>query len=114
MALFRQLEVMYSRAAVLAAAKALLSSSGEPRAVSVDDFRKALEASTGAKLSGYFDAWMRGSGAPLAHRPGQPTPNGRRHGEGGPRGQDPPTARRAAAPSRSGCPTPGAKAFDVR
>ena len=64
MVLYRQLEVMYSREKVLAAAKKLLSSSGPPRAVSVDDFRRGLEASLGTRLTGYFDAWMRGTGAP--------------------------------------------------
>src|SRR5262249_25632201 len=64
MVLYRQLEAMYSRGQVLAAVKKLLSSSGPPRQVSVDDFRVALEESTGAKLSSYFDAWVFGGGAP--------------------------------------------------
>ncbi|MEZ4393142.1 MAG: M1 family aminopeptidase [Polyangiales bacterium] len=61
MILFRQLEVMTSRRQVMEALRALL---GRERALSVDDVRAALEASTGASLEGYFRAWLRGSGAP--------------------------------------------------
>ncbi|HTM18912.1 MAG TPA: M1 family aminopeptidase [Kofleriaceae bacterium] len=62
MILFRQLEVMFSRDAVLAALADLL---GAQRAISVDDVQAALEEHTGADLSGYLDAWLRGSGEPV-------------------------------------------------
>lgn len=61
MVLFRQIEAMFGRDAVLAALADLL---GRPRAIGVADVRAALEAATGADLSGYFDAWVYGSGAP--------------------------------------------------
>ena len=59
--LFRQLEVMTSRAQVLAALESLL---GSPRALAIADVEAALEASTGLDLDAYFDAWLHGSGAP--------------------------------------------------
>ena len=62
MILFRQLEVLYSRQAVIDAIAMLL---GEPRALSVDEVQAALEATTGADLEAYFDAWIHGSGAPV-------------------------------------------------
>ncbi len=61
MILFRQLEVMFSRRQVLDALSMLL---GRERALSVDDVRAALEATTGARLDGYIRAWLRGAGAP--------------------------------------------------
>lgn len=61
MILFRQLEVMTSRRQVMTALQALL---GRERALTVDDVRMALETSTGLQLSGYFRAWLQGSGAP--------------------------------------------------
>lgn len=61
MILFRQLEVMFSRRQVLAALRTLL---GRERALTIDDVRVALEASTGARLERYVNAWMRGTGAP--------------------------------------------------
>lgn len=61
--LFRQLEVRYGRAKVLAALDALIGT-GAPRALSVADVEAALEAATGADLFAYFDAWVRGGGAP--------------------------------------------------
>jgi aminopeptidase N len=61
MVLFRQLEVMTSRAQVVDALKMLL---GQERAISVDDVQAALEATTGLDLDRYFDIWVRGSGAP--------------------------------------------------
>ena len=61
MVLFRQIEALYDREAVMAALAALL---GEERALSVDEVQAALEASTGADLSGYFDRWVRGAGPP--------------------------------------------------
>lgn len=64
MIVFRQLEVMFGRKAILAALTALLSSASPARAVSVEDLRRALEAATGAKLDGYFKAWVYGAGAP--------------------------------------------------
>lgn len=62
MILFRQIEVMSSRAQVLAALQTLL---GQPRAISVDDVVAALEASTGLDLGAYAAAWIHGSGAPV-------------------------------------------------
>ncbi len=61
MILFRQLEALSSRAQVVEALATLL---GAPRAISVDDVRRALEAATGLELAGYFDAWAIGTGAP--------------------------------------------------
>lgn len=61
MILFRQLEVMTSRRQVMTALQSLL---GRERALTVDDVRAALEASTGLQLGGYFRAWLQGSGAP--------------------------------------------------
>jgi aminopeptidase N len=62
MILFRQIEVLSSRAQVLAAIATLL---GEPRAISVDDVIAALETSTGLDLDAYAAAWIRGTGAPV-------------------------------------------------
>jgi aminopeptidase N len=62
MILFRQLEVLYSREAVLEAIAAVL---GEERALSVDEVQVALEDATGADLDEYFDVWVRGTGAPV-------------------------------------------------
>lgn len=61
MVLFRQLEVRYSRDAVMGALRDLL---GRPRAISLDDVRRALEARTGASLAGYIQGWLVGDGAP--------------------------------------------------
>ncbi len=61
MVLFRQLEVLTSRAQVLAALKTVL---GTPRSLSVDELISALEASTGLSLTDYANAWIKGSGAP--------------------------------------------------
>ncbi len=61
MILFRQLEVMFSRRQVLDALRMLL---GRERSLTIDDVRVALEAATGARLDGYVNAWMRGTGAP--------------------------------------------------
>jgi len=61
MVLFRQLEVMYGRPAVIAALQSVL---GSQRALSVAELQTALEASTGADLGNYFDAWVFGSAAP--------------------------------------------------
>lgn len=62
MILFRQLEVLYSRQAVLDAIAEVL---GEERALSVDQVQVALEESIGVDLDAYFDAWVRGTGAPV-------------------------------------------------
>lgn len=62
MILFRQIEVLSTRAQVLAAIATLL---GEPRAISVDDVVAALETSTGLDLDAYAAAWIRGTGAPV-------------------------------------------------
>ena len=59
--LFRQLEVRYSREAVLAALGQVL---GKPRTLSLDELRKALEATTGANLVAYFEGWLVGDGKP--------------------------------------------------
>ena len=64
MILFRQLEVMFSRAEVMAAIAELL---GRP-VIGVADVQAALEASTGADLAGYFDRWVYGEGAPVYPR----------------------------------------------
>ncbi|HEU5055490.1 MAG TPA: M1 family aminopeptidase [Kofleriaceae bacterium] len=63
MILFRQLEGLFGREAVLAAIAELIGGE-EPAARSVDDVRAALEAATGADLAGYFDTWIHGGGAP--------------------------------------------------
>tara|TARA_R110002096_G_scaffold44526_9_gene120322 strand:+ start:18188 stop:19834 length:1647 start_codon:yes stop_codon:yes gene_type:complete len=61
MILFRQLEALYSRDAVMEALGSLL---GEQRAIGIDDVQLALEAATGADLNGYFATWVHGEGAP--------------------------------------------------
>ena len=58
---FRQLEAMYGRDAVMSAIGSVL---GSPRTLAIDQLQAALEAATGAALAGYFDAWVRGTGAP--------------------------------------------------
>lgn len=60
--LFRQLEVLTSRAQVIAALQSVL---GHPRALSVDDVVAALAASTGLDLTAYRAAWIHGTGAPV-------------------------------------------------
>ena len=62
MVLFRQLEVMTSRQAVMDGIASVL---GQPSVLSVPDLQAALEASTGLDLAAYFDAWVYGSGAPI-------------------------------------------------
>jgi aminopeptidase N len=61
MIFFRQLEVMTSRAQVLAGLQMLL---GTQRALSVDEVITALSQTTGLDLTAYATAWIRGSGAP--------------------------------------------------
>ena len=61
MVLFRQLEVLSSREAVLSGLQSVL---GSPRALSVDELVAALEQSTGLDLDSYAAAWIRGSAAP--------------------------------------------------
>ncbi len=61
MILFRQVEVLSSRAAVLDALKSVL---GRPHALSVDELIAALEAKTGLDLSAYAAAWIKNTGAP--------------------------------------------------
>lgn len=61
MILFRQLEVLSSRAQVLAAIASVL---GHPHALSVDELVAALEAKTGLDLTAYAAAWIHGTGAP--------------------------------------------------
>ena len=52
---------MYGRPAVIAALQSLL---GHPHAIGVTDGQAALEASTGADLTTYFNGWVFGSGWP--------------------------------------------------
>jgi aminopeptidase N len=59
--LFRQLEVMTSRDQVLAAIKDVL---GTPRALSIDELIAALQTHTGIS-DAYFNAWLKGTGAPV-------------------------------------------------
>jgi aminopeptidase N len=61
MVLFRQLEVLSSRTAVIGALKQVL---GTPRALSVDELVEALAASTGLDLADYAATWIHGTGAP--------------------------------------------------
>jgi aminopeptidase N len=61
MVLFRQLEALTSRDAVLRAIKSVL---GTPHALSVDDLVAALARETQLDLGAYVDAWIKGSGAP--------------------------------------------------
>lgn len=61
MVLFRQLEVMTSRAQVLAAIKSVL---GTPHALSVDTLVAALSQQTGLDLTDYVNGWIKGMGAP--------------------------------------------------
>jgi len=62
MILFRQIEVLSSRAQVIDALKTLL---GRAHAISVDDVLSALESKTGLELDAYAAAWIRGTGAPV-------------------------------------------------
>ena len=59
--LFRQIEALFSREEVMAALAQLL---GREHAIGVSDVKRALEDATGADLTGYFDAWIFGEGAP--------------------------------------------------
>jgi aminopeptidase N len=61
MILFRQLEVLTSRAQVIAAIASVL---GSPHALSVDEVVAALQAKTGLDLTAYAAAWIHGTGAP--------------------------------------------------
>lgn len=61
MVLFRQIEGMSSREAVL---RALQRALAEPRALSVTELRDLLAEETGLALGPYFDAWVLGTGAP--------------------------------------------------
>jgi aminopeptidase N len=60
MILYRQVEVMTSRDQVLAALHDVL---GTQRALSIDELVAALVAHTGITQA-YFDAWLKGTGAP--------------------------------------------------
>jgi aminopeptidase N len=62
MILFRQLEVLTSRAQVMAAIQSVL---GSARSLSVDQLVAALETSTGLALAEYAAAWIHGTGAPV-------------------------------------------------
>jgi aminopeptidase N len=61
MILFRQLEVLSSRAQVIAAIQSVL---GTPHALSVDELVAALQTSTGLDLTQYAAGWIHGSGVP--------------------------------------------------
>ena len=61
MILFRQIEAMYGRDDVLSALQSLL---GQAHAIGVAEVKAALEASTGADLDAYYDAWVFGAAAP--------------------------------------------------
>jgi aminopeptidase N len=61
MILFRQVEAMFGRDAVIEALQSVL---GAERALSVEDVRAALEQATGADFATYFDRWVFGEGAP--------------------------------------------------
>ncbi|MDB4957685.1 MAG: putative metallopeptidase [Myxococcales bacterium] len=61
MILFRQLEVLSSRAQVIAAIQSVL---GTPHPLSVDELIAALQAKTGLDLTQYTAAWIKGSGMP--------------------------------------------------
>ena len=61
MILFRQLEVLTSRAAVLAGIQSVL---GHQHAISVDDLVTSLQTSTGMDLTAYKTGWIEGSGTP--------------------------------------------------
>jgi aminopeptidase N len=61
MVLFHQLEVLTSRAQVIAALQSVL---GTPRALSVDELVAALSAKTGLDLTAYAASWIHGTGAP--------------------------------------------------
>lgn len=62
MILFKQVEALSSRTAVIDALKLLL---GRERAISVADVQAALETTTHLDLDHYLDVWARGSGAPV-------------------------------------------------
>ncbi|MBP6629331.1 MAG: hypothetical protein KA297_07865 [Kofleriaceae bacterium] len=62
MVLFRQLEVLSSRAQVIAALQALL---GQARAIGVADVTAALASATGLDLTAYVAAWVTGEGPPV-------------------------------------------------
>ncbi len=62
MVLFRQLEVLASRDAVIAALKSVL---GTPRSLSMDDLIAALAAKTGLDLTMYTTDWIKGSTVPV-------------------------------------------------
>ncbi len=61
MILFKQLEAIFGRAAVMQALSELL---GQPRSIGVADVQAALEEASGANLTSYFEAWVYGEGAP--------------------------------------------------
>lgn len=61
MILFRQLEVLTSRAQVIAAIASVL---GREHALSVDEVVAALAEKTGLDLAGYAAGWIHGTGAP--------------------------------------------------
>jgi aminopeptidase N len=60
--LFKQIEMLSSRAQVLTALESLL---GTQRAISVIDVQDALTTATGLDLTAYFAAWAHGAGAPV-------------------------------------------------
>lgn len=62
MVLFRQLEALFDRDKVMGALQMLL---GRAHAIGVADVKAALETTTGVDLTGYFEAWVYGEGAPV-------------------------------------------------
>ncbi|MFK7927379.1 MAG: M1 family aminopeptidase [Myxococcota bacterium] len=62
MILFRQLEVMFGRQAVLEAMTGFLGNGAST--ASIDDVQAALEVATGEDLEAYMNTWLRGSGEP--------------------------------------------------
>ncbi len=63
MVLFRQLEVIFGLQAILDAL-VLLIGTGQAHTIGVADVKTALETTTGADLTAYFDGWVYGGGAP--------------------------------------------------
>lgn len=62
MILFRQLEVLLGREAVVTAIRSVL---GGPRFIGIADIQEALEVNSGVALGEYFDEWVYGMGAPV-------------------------------------------------
>jgi aminopeptidase N len=63
MILFRQLEVIFGRPAIINALVMLIGTNSA-HAIGISDVKAALEVATGADLTAYFDGWVYGSGRP--------------------------------------------------